>query len=62
MSPIFKKGTLERENDRPTSVFSQVLKVFESFLFHKQADEFLKDNLFSLLAGFRKKVTFTLFS
>ena len=52
--PVFKKkDDLNKENDRPVSVLSQVSKVFERIM-HTQIEDFMKDKLSNLLPGSRK--------
>ena len=53
-SPVFKKkNDLAKENNRPVSVLSHVSKVFERIMY-QQIEDFMKDKLPNLLAGFRK--------
>ena len=54
VSLIFKKNDdLGKENCRPVSILSHVLKVFERIMY-MQVDTFMRDKLSKLLTGFRK--------
>ena len=54
MSPVFQKYyNLHKENCRSASVFSHASKAPER-LIYKQLEDFIEDNLRSLLAGFGK--------
>ena len=51
---VFKKlDCMKKENYRPVSPLSQMFKVFERILYN-QLNDFMKDKLSNILAGFRK--------
>ena len=54
VTPVFKElDRMNKENYRPVSLLSHMSKVFERILYN-QLNDFMKDKLSNILAGFRK--------